>query len=97
MNKKEVVPGEKVKAYITKYVLSRGIFEVIGQVANTSCDMLAYKQESYSFEVYAHGNDWHLSKEDANKRALAMVHNKLRALDKQRAKLVALEQELMAS
>lgn len=74
-----------VIAWVTKYALTLGILKVKGKHCNSiSPGMLNYPPGSCDF---AHGNDWHLSEQDALIRAEEMRLAKIAALKKQLAKL----------
>ncbi|WP_448309578.1 hypothetical protein [Pantoea sp. PGP6] len=68
-------------AYITKYALTFGIYVAKGEVRD---DMFIQKaQQPSEFNQYFHGNEWHLSKEEALARAEEMRIRKLKSLDAQ--------------
>jgi len=69
-----------MKVWITKYALTIGIEEVEADVSFSE-NMVAYGGNSYSTQ-YAHGNDWHGTKEAAIKRAENMRQDKLISLQK---------------
>lgn len=75
---------ERFTAYITKYALSSGIREATVERFASAPTMVS---EVGALFVNHHGNDWHLTKEDAVKRAEAMRIAKIASLEKQIAKL----------
>ncbi|MFU9138489.1 hypothetical protein [Erwinia tasmaniensis] len=78
------------KAYITKYALTKGIYEAQGRLSEYFPDM--FIEEHY--RQHHHGNDWHITLEDAISRAEEMRIKKLQSLDKQMKKLSALKFEI---
>ena len=83
-----------MKAWITKYALTEGIFEVDARVCgDISQDMIAYRRAGDTVESYCHGRgrDWHTSYEGAACRARAMRDAKIRSIEKQIARLRSLE------
>lgn len=76
-------PDPIVTAWVTKYALTLGILKVKGQ------HCLSIDPGFLSYLPYgdAHGNDWHLSEQDALQRAEAMRLAKIAAMKKQIAKL----------
>jgi len=81
--------GEKVTAYITKYALTTGIQKVVGEIVEPGKRMLEYGQ-NYG-RTYAHGNDWHLTLEEANAQANRMKEKKLISLRKSIERLEQME------
>lgn len=71
-----------MKAYVTKYALSKGILAINGEVF---ADGKAIKWGRYFNS--AHGNDWHRALVDAQQRANEMRLAKIEALKKQIVKL----------
>lgn len=79
---------EEITAFITTYALSEGILEVKGVVChNISSDMLWYRLPKAMFDSYAHGKNWHRTKEAALARAEEMRQRKIASLKKQIEKL----------
>ena len=66
-----------MKAYVTKYALTLGIFEVDGEVF---ADGRAIRWGNY-FNT-AHGNDWHLTLAGAQARAEEMRKAKIASINK---------------
>lgn len=81
--------GAKFKAWITKYALTSGIECVDAEIVNVEGRMIMYNDRGSSHD-YAHGNDWHSTRERAIKRALDMRRAKISSLDKKIAKLIAM-------
>jgi hypothetical protein len=78
---------KKIKAYVTKYALTRGILLVEAeQCIDIDPSMIAFGEMDH-----AHGEDWHLSLEAALSRAEVMRRRKLAALRKQVARLEKLK------
>lgn len=74
-----------MKAYITKYALTQGIYAVD---ANKCSDkMIEYKTIGSRYSQYAHGAEFHTCKESAVDRAEQMRQNKLSSLRAQIAKI----------
>jgi len=81
---------ETVEAWVTTYALSRGIEHTTGIVTHEiSSTMLAYGPYAY-----AHGKDWHRTKDAALERAEEMRSAKIASLRKQIAKLEAMTFEV---
>lgn len=75
-----------MRAWITRYALTDGVFEVDGEVTQSGC--LRYKLGDYY--SFASGGDWHPTKERAVARAEDMRIRKLKSLDKQIKRVSAL-------
>jgi hypothetical protein len=71
-----------MKAYVTKYALSKGILEIDGEVF---ADGKGMKWGSYFNSAY--GNDWHKTLVEAKQRANEMRLAKIESLKKQIVKL----------
>jgi hypothetical protein len=79
-----------MKAWITKYALTAGVFEVAGEVTVSGC--LRYESGGYAcYACYAFGNDWHSDRASAIARAEEMKIRKLQSLDRQIKKVSALK------
>ncbi|WP_313677091.1 hypothetical protein [Pantoea vagans] len=76
-------------AYITKYALTFGIYSTKGEVHDDTFVQKA--REIGEFDQYFHGNEWHLSKEEALAHAEEMRIRKLKSLDKQAKKISQLK------
>lgn len=77
---------EQIKAWVTRYALTDGIFVVDGEVChNISSSML-----NYGSLKNAHGKDWHRTPEAALVRAEEMRKAKIASLKKSIAKLEAM-------
>jgi hypothetical protein len=76
-----------MRAYITKYALSQGIFSVEGRLHSGEYDMFIYRTANSHFDQYAHGKDFHLTRKAAIERAEEMRKRKLDSLIKQQAKI----------
>lgn len=82
------VSPPKITAYITRYALTAGIKAVEGNVCNPGGnEFFQWRGAPGEFMQYAHGNDWHLTKEAAVKRAEEMRVKKIASVEKQLAKL----------
>jgi hypothetical protein len=80
-----------VKAYITKYALTAGVYLADGEVAETSDSMFVVRGKQGGEYFHGEGLDWHRTWEPALDRAKEMRANKLVSLRKQIAKLESLE------
>ena len=79
-----------MKAWITKYALTSGIWMVDGKVCHDISDtMLEYRKSECT--QYAHGKDWHRTPAAAIARAEEMRKKKISSLRKSIAKLESLE------
>jgi hypothetical protein len=71
-----------MRVWITKYALTTGVFEVADAELFANNSAVTWKsKEGYS--QYAHGKDWHRTREDAFARAEEMRVQKLASLEKQ--------------
>lgn len=73
-----------MKAYISKYALTKGIFEVEAEECG---DITIYILQGYIIGGYFHGIGWHTTRAEAIKRAEEMRLKKIESLKKQIAKL----------
>ena len=82
---------EKIKVWITKQALTKGIQLVDAELSSISPDMVFYGDFGY-VRRYAHGEgkDWHRTTESAVKRAEDMRDKKLASMRKSIAKLEAM-------
>lgn len=78
---------EKIKAWITKYALTKGIELVNGEV----CHAVSSGMLSYWGHATAHGDDWHRTPEAALARAEKMRHAKIVSLRKSIAKMESMK------
>jgi hypothetical protein len=78
------------KIYVTKYALTSGIFSVDGEISEDGT-MASYMKSSTWFKEYAHGNDFHLTKESALSRAEEMRITKLQSLDAKAKQISAMK------
>lgn len=77
-----------MKAYITKYALTRGIMEVEGEQSKTNSSCFICNDEIIDHGgKYFYDNDWHLKLEVAQLTAYAIVKDKIASLEKQIEKL----------
>lgn len=74
-----------MKAYITKYALTQGIFPVDARECQEK--MIEYRVIGSRYAQYANGNDFHYCAEKAIERAENMRERKLESLRSQIAKL----------
>lgn len=81
------------KIYVTKYALTSGIFSVDAAI-DSAGKMATYRQSGSYFTEYAHGNDFHLTKEAAQNRAHEMRIKKLQSLDKKIKQISAMKFEI---
>jgi hypothetical protein len=78
-----MIHEQDVMVWITKYALTKGIF---CKEAEIKGDMIKY--DRYSCELKP---DWHLTQEEAIKRAEEMREKKIKSLKKSLAKMEGLE------
>lgn len=76
-----------MRVWITKYALSKGIFECEAEV----CSDINPAMIDARSHGYYHGHDWHRSYDAAVVRAEDMRRAKIKSLEKQLAKLEALD------
>lgn len=77
-----------MKVWITKYALTKGIFEIEAERCITiDNDMISEAGVNYNTCYHGEGRQWHLTKESAHKQALKMRDAKIKSLQKQIEKL----------
>lgn len=76
-----------MKAFITKYALTEGIFAIEAKLSN-DFDMMI--EDVHKSNVCYRGKDWHSTREEAEQRAEQMRQAKIKSLLKQIDKLKAL-------
>ena len=81
------------KAYITKYALTEGVYEVCGDLSEFTGGLFVEKILGVYPQYHGRG-DWHLTPEAAIAKAEEMRIKKLQSLDKQMKKLSALKFEI---
>jgi len=74
-----------MKAWITKYALTEGIREVLATQHENG--MISFSDRYGADDWYAHGNDWHKTREAALARAEEMRVAKIASLKERIAKL----------
>ena len=73
---------DRITAWITKYALSRGIIKTTARKCGGK--MISFRlNDKAVFDSVAHGNDWHLTLDDAIVRAEEMRRAKIASLQKQ--------------
>lgn len=80
-----------MKAWITKYALTKGIYEITGYLSIHSPGMIVDDQNPWHGHYHGEGVEWHRRWEDAVVRALEMRDAKIKALRKQITKLEKIE------
>lgn len=76
-----------MKAWITKYALTQGIYEIDAEICtNTSTDMIQDINNKYIY-YHGEGRQWHSTKEAAIIKATQMRDRKVKALHTQLNKL----------
>jgi hypothetical protein len=76
--------GENMRVWITKYALTQGILEKEADICKTvSGDMIEIQGTRFAEYYHGKGRDWHLTKEDAIKKAEKMKQNKIKNIEKQ--------------
>jgi hypothetical protein len=78
-----------MKAWVTKYALTKGILEVDVVDYKPGDKMIVYRRFSYS--EYAHGRDFHFVKKEALERAEEMRLDTIQSLKKRIEKLNRME------
>jgi len=78
-----------MKAYITKYALTKGIFEEEGEVKPNCPDLLIVRVKGKPH--FYRGKEWHTSRTDAEERAEAMRARRVEKLKAQLEKLQGLK------
>lgn len=77
------------KYYVVRYALSKGIMEVVGEIAASHPDMLRWIDPKQATANFAHGEgrEWCRTKDDAVARAEVIRRLKILSLKQQIAKL----------
>ena len=82
---------ERIRAWVTRYALSDGVYMVEGDVCHGICsDMLKWGVK-FGGTATAHGKDWHRTPEEALARAEEMRLAKIESLKKSIKKLEGLK------
>jgi hypothetical protein len=76
-----------MKVWITKYALTKGIFEIEARIVEDFKGMAVYKLEGSCMHEYAHAGEWYKSYEEALEKAEDMRNKKIISLQKQIIKL----------
>lgn len=76
------------EVFITKYALTKGVYRALGEIKGDMFICRATVRGTY--DTFFHGNDWHLTVDAAIERAEEMRVSKLKSLDKQKKKLLAI-------
>jgi len=76
-----------MKVFITKYALTKGIYQVEARRVVGTIDMLEIPTARGTMSQYLHGLDWHITHESAVMKAEAMRRKKIASLKKQLSKL----------
>lgn len=79
-----------MKVWITKYALTQGVYEVEGE-ASFRDGMFCVPRSEKSFAAYYHKPDWHETKEEAIAQAEKMREAKVKSLERQLAKIQAMQ------
>lgn len=80
---------ERFTAWVTKYALTEGILKMQVELCSDISDDMVVKINGATRQSFF-GKDWHRTHEAAIKRAEEMRSNKLKSIDKQRARIAAL-------
>lgn len=80
-----------MKVWITKYALTMGILEKDAERCKTQLDMIQVGTGINRQYFHGERKDWHTSRESAIRRSEEMKTAKLRSIDKQRARIAALQ------
>lgn len=79
-----------MKAWITKYALTQGIYAKEGEIAENCPTMFVGKEKGRSDDYY-HRPYWHLTEDEAIAHAKEMQKKKIASLKKSIAKIEKLE------
>ncbi|MDF7650111.1 hypothetical protein F3J38_04790 [Pantoea sp. Acro-805] len=80
-----------IKAYITKYALTRGIYIAEGELKNDGEIFVQQRDREYNFEQFFKKKEFQLTEEEALARADKMRATQLKKLAKEYQKLSELE------
>jgi len=73
-----------MKVWITKYALTQGIIEKDANICDTvSEDMIEIQGTRFPTYYHGKGKDWHLTRENAIKKAEKIKQNKIKSIEKQ--------------
>ena len=78
-----------MKVWITKYALTRGILQADGE-ADGSMFEVTDSRHPGALKIYYHGDEWHIKRAAAVKRAEEMRRKKIASLRRQITRLEAL-------
>lgn len=82
---------EKVRAWVTRYALSDGVYMVEGDVCHGICSTMLKWRVKSGGTATAHGKGWHRTPEAALARAEEMRIAKIESLKKSIKKMEALQ------
>ena len=88
---KTVVSRKNIRVWISKYALTKGVFEETVDQDEDHPTLVSVVGVRYSTYYHGNGKDWHMTKELAVKRAEKMRAAKISSLTKQIAKIKAIE------
>lgn len=77
--------GFNMRVWISKYALTKGLYETEGVISTTSSSMI--KEVDVDYPDFFHGNEWHENKKEAIARAEEMRTKKIASLNKKLKKL----------
>lgn len=80
-----------MKVWISKYALTKGIFEMDAEESTVSPDMVTNVANPWREHYHGEGRQWHRTWGDAVVRAMEMRDAKVKSLRKKLAKLERLE------
>lgn len=77
----------KFRAFITKYALTKGIFEIEGEQSLEGSPSFLSDLNNHFGTYHGEGKQWHRTQEEALARAEEMRKDKIASIEKQRKKL----------
>ena len=79
-----IMRGDKLKVWITKYALTKGIYDV--EVEESSDPTMVIDRENLMY-YHGEGRDWHRTEAAAKAHAILMVRARIASLKKSLVKL----------
>lgn len=79
-----------IKAWVSKFALTRGVYETEGYTSDTYPDRFTVEQPGFTTQYFRKG-EWHLTELDAYAQVLKMITSRRKSIDNEIKRLDALE------
>lgn len=79
-----------IKAWISKYALTQGVYEIEGYTSETYPTHFSVDRPGFTTQYFRKG-EWHLTEFDAYVRVLQMITSRRKSIDNEIKRLDALE------